>query len=226
MALYDIAFRREVTFLAVCIIIGAGERLGPAPRPEDGDLLIAADGGYLWCLELGLRPHLLIGDFDSLNGDLPPDIETVRLAVDKDDTDMSAAIEAGWQQGFRRFHLHGGTGGRLDHTLGNLQLIAGLAQRGGVGLLFDRDCAATAISDGGSVRFPAGSAGTVSVFACAGTATGVWEEGLHFPLADATLESGFPLGVSNRLTGERARISVGAGTLLILYPHGVTPCFE
>ena len=212
--------------MTVCIILGAGERLGPHPAPRAGDTLIAADGGFRWCQELGLTPHLLIGDFDSLEDALPQGIETVRLPVDKDDTDMSAALEAGWRRGCRHFHLYGGTGGRLDHTLANLQLLAGLARRGGIGQLFDRDCVATAIADGGSISFPEGCTGTVSVFAAGGTATGVWEEGLRFPLQDATLESTFPLGVSNCLEGAKARISVASGTLVILYPHGVEPRFE
>ena len=69
----------------------------------------------------------------------------------------------------------------------------------------------------GTLHFPAGSAGTVSVFCMGPDARGVELEGLHYPLKDGTLTAGFPLGVSNHFTGGEAVISVKDGSLLVLW---------
>ena len=49
-----------------CIIFGAGSYYGLFCRPEPGDYIIAADGGWEYCKQEGIVPDLLLGDFDSL----------------------------------------------------------------------------------------------------------------------------------------------------------------
>lgn len=91
-----------------CYIIGAGERINILPAPEQGDLLIAADGGYAWLKEKGLEPDLVVGDFDSMAE--PAGVaHLVRLPKEKDDTDTMAAVRLGQERGYRRFHIFGGT---------------------------------------------------------------------------------------------------------------------
>ena len=120
-----------------CFIIGAGPFYGLPVVPGRGDFIIAADGGYRHCQEAGLTPNLLLGDFDSLDT-LPPSVEVLRYPVDKDDTDSMLALKLGLDRGFTTFHIYGGTGGRMDHTLANLQGLAYLAQRGAKGYLYDQ----------------------------------------------------------------------------------------
>lgn len=133
---------------------------------------------------------------------------------------MIAALREGWRRGFRIFHIYGGTGGRIDHTLANIQCIANLARCGGRGYLFDRDVVITAIYNG-SIAFPALSKGTVSVFCHSETATGVFERGLKYPLANATLRNTHPLGISNEFKGLPSSISVQSGTLVSIYPKNI-----
>ena len=83
-----------------CYIFGAGSFYGLRSRPEAGDLVIAADGGYAYCRASGVVPDLVIGDFDSL-GEVPAGENVVRLPVEKDDTDTLAAIRLGLDRGFR-----------------------------------------------------------------------------------------------------------------------------
>ena len=111
-----------------CCIFGAGD-YGAMPRPElDGRcFLIAADGGYGQLKQWGMSPHLAVGDFDSL-GRVPEDVEVVRHPVRKDDTDMMLAVQEGLARGCGRFLIYGGLGGRLDHTLANLHILAFLAR--------------------------------------------------------------------------------------------------
>lgn len=203
-----------------CYILGAGERFDPPQMPDTGDFIIAADGGYAYAMALGLTPSLVVGDFDSLPEPPSSGVDTIVLPQEKDDTDMVAALWEGWQRGFRRFAIYGGTGGRLDHTLANIQCLADIACRGGRGFLFDQDTVITAIHDSG-IAFPANAAGTVSVFSFTETATGVFETGLKYPLTDATLRNTYPIGVSNAFTGIPASISVGSGTLVIIYPKNI-----
>jgi thiamine pyrophosphokinase len=206
----------------VCYIFGAGELHGPLPRPAAGDYVIAADGGYSHLLRAGLSADLVVGDFDSLASP-PLDVETVVLPREKDETDTLASANEGLARGYRLFRIYGGTGGRLDHTLANIQCLAYLAARGARGFLYDRDVVLTALTGGSGLSFPESAAGIVSVFAHSDTAEGVFERGLKYGLSDAVLTSGFPLGVSNEFTGVAAEIGVRRGTLVVVYPRGVEP---
>lgn len=205
----------------ICCIVGAmepGEIVLPA-----GALVIAADGGLVHLERRGAAPDLIVGDFDSL-GRVPAGANVLRHPVEKDDTDMLLAIREGLARGCGRFLLYGGLGGRPDHAYANLQALVFLARRGGQGWLLGDGCAATAIRNG-RLDFPPGRRGTVSVFCPDGEAKGVDLTGLLYPLRDAVLTSSFPLGVSNRFTGEAASVSVREGTLLVMWDQaaGVLP---
>ena len=122
--------------METCFIFGAGQDVELVRRPEPGDYVIAADGGYLACKRRGIVPDLLLGDFDSMEepADFP---KVLRLPVEKDDTDTFLAAKYALERGCRAFHIYGGTGGRLDHTLANLQLLVWLSRRGARGYLYD-----------------------------------------------------------------------------------------
>ena len=57
-------------------------------------------------------------------------------------------------------------------------------------------------------------------------AEGVSIEGLYYPLQNAVLTSGFPLGVSNQFTGVSARVSVRKGTLLAMWQEAPASLLE
>lgn len=202
--------------MGVCLIVGAGAVAADLHLPlGQDDLLIAADGGWLTVERMGLTPHLVIGDFDSL-GRRPDHPNTVVLPTVKDETDMHAAIKLGLERGYTRFALYGGTGGRLAHTLANLQLLNGLAEQGCRGFLVGDGTVATAICKD-KLDFPAHMTGYLSVFCGGGEAKGVTLSGLKYELEEAQLTSAFPLGVSNEFVGVPARVCVEEGTLLVLW---------
>ncbi len=199
----------------VCFVIGAGE-VDPHLQLDlkDGDLLIAADAGWQTAEKLGLRPHLVIGDFDTLPA--PDHPYTIVLPCEKDVTDMRAAVDLGLERGYTRFALYGGTGGRLAHTLANLQLLDYLSQKSCRGFLIGDGTVSTAITND-ALDFPAGMCGYLSVFCNSGTARGVTLSGLKYTLTDDTLTGSDPLGVSNEFVGFPARVSVTDGTLFVLW---------
>ncbi len=206
-----------------CYIFGAGECIVQV-SPTDADFVIAADGGLRHVEKIGMRPDLVIGDFDSL-GYVPQCDNLVRLPIEKDMTDLAAAVDIGRARGYRRFVLLGGTGGRPDHTYANYQLLYDLAAHGEEGYLVGADFSATVIKSGTSLTFDQEFCGTLSVFAVGGKATGVTERGTKYTLEGATLTPENPLGVSNAFIGQKASVSVNEGALLVMWEGQGLPAF-
>ena len=199
----------------ICHIVGAGEFTPRGLCVQPGDLLIAADGGYAYLSQMGLFAHLLVGDFDSL-GHVPAGVETIRHPVEKDDTDMGLAIREGMARGYKKFRLYGGSGGRIDHFLANLQLLAAASSQGAQAVLVCPDYDVHAVTDG-ALAFPPAEKGTLfSVFCHGDAAEGVSLSGLQYSLNEACLSAFHPLGVSNAYTGQAVEVRVRRGTLIVL----------
>ena len=201
----------------VCFIVGAGDYYGLDFLPDPGDYVIGADGGLTYLERSGLTANLVIGDFDSLK-QRPEHPHVITLNKEKDDTDTFAAVREGISLGYRVFHLYCCTGGRLDHTIANIQLLAYLAENSMKGFLFDKDSITTAVTDG-SIRFNPCSGGYISVFSYSEKSSGVCVKGLKYTLDDADLSNIFPLGVSNEFIGGESVLSVRKGTIIVVFPR-------
>ena len=183
------------------------------PIPEDA-YIIAADGGLRHTERMGLTPHAILGDFDSL-GYIPAGSQV--FPVEKDDTDAMLAVRHGLERGYGECFLYGALDGkRLDHTVANFQTLQFLADRGGRGWLIGKDYIVTVLKEG-SVHFAKEAEGILSVFCMGADAAGVTLRGLQYPLEAGTLTAGFPLGVSNHFIGEEATVTVREGSLLLLW---------
>ena len=200
--------------METCYIFGAAEGLPIGFSKKEGDLVIAADGGFSFLQKSNIQFDILLGDFDSL-GYIPRDSRV--FPVEKDDTDAMLAVRRGLDLGYREFILYGSLDGpRLDHTVANFQTLQFLCDHGAFGCLAGNDTLVTVVKNG-TLRFPAGCEGTVSVFCMGADAEGVTLKGLYYPLEQGKLTAGFPLGVSNHFTGDPAEISVEQGSLLVLW---------
>lgn len=205
-----------------CYIFGAGEKTSCTIDLESKDLVIAADGGYDYLVDLGLRADVVLGDFDSVTS---PELwedsicEKYTYPPEKDDTDMMLAIKLGLSRGYLDFAIYGGLGGRLDHTIANIQALTYLAKEGAAGILYGESYALTVISNG-SFTIPKDATGTVSVFSLSDRSENVTIKGLQYEIDGAVLTNSFPLGVSNETTGKKGVIHVTFGTLLILWHPG------
>ena len=200
--------------MATCVIFCAAEFDALAAPLNKEDYILAADGGLAHLQKLGLKPDGIIGDFDSL-GFVPTGAEV--FPVEKDDTDAMLAARKGLELGFRDFLFYGSMDGpRLDHTIANFQTLQFLADHGATGYLVGKDYIVTVIHEE-TIRFDAGATGILSLFCLGPDAEGVTIRGLHYPLENGRLTSGFPLGVSNHFTGQPASITVEKGSLLAMW---------
>lgn len=201
--------------MSICYIVGAGECKKLDFTKKDGDIVIAADGGYKYLQRAGIKPDIVIGDFDSL-GKAPEGEKIIRLKPEKDVTDTYAAVSEGIKCGYSRFNIYGASGGRIEHTLANIQLIASLAEKNMQASIFDGSTVITAIT-AKTLRFDSAYNGYISIFAHSDKCTGVCLRGLKYPLENAELSNLFPLGVSNEFLGVESEIVIGNGTAIIVY---------
>lgn len=206
---------------AVIIAGGKGE-LGEAERKlaEEADLLICADGGARKALRQGLRPHVVIGDMDSLEETTLSYLREMGVPLlmhpaAKDETDLELALHHALERGAKRITILGAFGGRVDHTLANVLLLAlpELASvqvrilEGSQELFLIRDEA-----------FIEGEPGDIfSLLPLMGDAEGVTIEGAEYPLRGGRLPFAHSLGVSNVLRERRARVQVRWGLLLAIH---------
>ena len=198
---------------SVCHVVGASEFFEEAFVVGDTDIVIAADGGLRHLLQRNIRVDVVLGDFDSL-GYTPEN--AIVLPTEKDDTDVLFAVKLGMERGFQTFFLHGCLGGRMDHSFANMQILKYISESGGRGYLFGENCTMTAVTDG-VLDFGADAMGTISVFSADDKSTGVDLVGLKYPLDNYTMRNSFPIGVSNEFTGKVSKVSVGRGTLFVMW---------
>ncbi len=176
------------------------------------DLVIAADAGYRHAMELGVEPDLLLGDYDSAPPPGSVSGKTVRLPAEKDDTDTFYAAREAVKAGCGEVVILGGLGGRLDHTMANLNTLVYLAQHGIRGVLAGERNEVTVLPQG--VHMLSRREGWyLSLFPVGWQAQGITLEGLKYPLRDAELTCAWPVGVSNEFAADTARITVGQGML-------------
>lgn len=197
----------------ICYIVGAGDFYGTL-APRECDFVIAADGGYEHLRERRVKCDLLVGDMDSLDT-LPCDIPTLRVPVEKDETDTYLCYLEGVRRGYNEFVIYGGVGGREDHTFANYSLLIGAILQGNKIKLVGKDFDIFAINNEKiALRTESGKA--LSIFAYPSDAKGVSIEGCKYCASDITLSPTFPLGVSNSTAADTFTIEVKCGTLLIM----------
>lgn len=186
------------------------------PYLEQGHWTVfCADGGYANACAAGLTPDFLIGDWDS--GDRPDlDVPCVTLPVEKDMTDLQAAMDQALSMGISRLLLCGCTGGRLDHTASNLLLLEWLADRGGEGMIVDEDNEVRLLSPGTFQVWDRPHYHYISLVPLDRRVSGVTLMGMKYPLQQAELLRGDTLSISNEPRQEEMEITIAAGRALLI----------
>ena len=190
-------------------------------RPAAAGLLIAADSGAQVLFDVGLRPHVVVGDMDSV----PPEtlvalrqagVEVVLLRPDKDETDLEVALQLAVERGAGAITVFGALGGpRLDHLLASVLLLTAPYLRGhDVRLVDGRHEMFLARQD---VVVEGGPGELVTLLPLTAVVLDVWTEGLRYRLRGEPLRQAAARGVSNELEGVAARVRHGAGELLVIH---------
>ena len=211
------------------VVVAGGSR--PSARAlaslPDGALVIGADRGAEFALAAGLAVEVAVGDFDSISAAGLERLERSgarieRHPAEKEATDLELALAEALSLGARRILVIGAAGGRLDHLLGELSLLASdaLAE---VEVEVDAVLGRATVNVVRGERVLAGRVGElVSLLPLHGPASGVTTEGLVYPLRGETLVPGSSRGVSNVFAAEEARVSLERGVLLAVRPGRVS----
>ena len=209
------------------VVVAGGHPLGGSvpgsavPSLPDGAMVIAADGGVDRALALGLHVDLAIGDFDSVSDAGLAAAETAGARIErhpatKDATDLELALDAAVALHPARVVVVGSDGGRLDHLLGSVLL---LADERYAAIEIDACLGDAHVHVIRGTRALLGTPGDLlTLLPVHGAAQGVTTEGLEYPLRDETLPPGTSRGVSNVFAASEARITVDRGCLLAIRP--------
>lgn len=183
------------------------------------DGVVCADGGGNHAFRMGIKPLCVIGDLDSIEpealrhfGEL--EVPVKRFPCEKDETDLQLALDEALELGAAEVVLLAATGRRLDHTLGNISVLAELLLKGIPGLIIDeyneiRVCQKEAVIHGEIGE-------EVSLLPLTTTVTGVSSANLKYGLKDGEFSLGNPYGISNMLTSTCARVTFDQGLLLVI----------
>ncbi len=182
-----------------------------AARIDKTAATVCADSGYAYIEKLGLRADVVVGDFDSFDREQVQEENVLTFPVRKDYTDSEIALMHAIALGYTDITLLGALGGRLDHALGNLHLLAYAHQRGVRATILDGNTQVWYEKEGRSVAGKVGDILSVIPLTPSGTYTTV---GLEYPLADEPL----PLtGISNIFTGDVAEIRAKNAEFILVH---------
>ena len=207
-----------------CILIGAGDLTVSEIPIEENDLCIAVDGGYEYCKLLEIIPDYILGDFDSIGEKEAESVaqiakaeqdKVIILPVEKDDTDMLAAIKLGLSEGYQSFRIYGGMGGRIEHTIANIQCLLYLKEHNAVGYLMD-GTGMILVAKEEEISFQDSLEGYMSLFSMGDKAV-VSIENMKYLLKEQEVTNSFPLGISNEfILGEKGKVTVHKGAVMMI----------
>lgn len=203
------------------LIITGGECSPDVILPEH-ELCIAADSGFDTAMRLGVFPHIIIGDFDSV-AELPTEYadpvsgrksEIIKHPAQKNETDTMLAASFAVDRGATELYIVGGLGGRADHTMSNVFLLEKLKEGGIPAVLTDGNSELRVIVGGEKSHLPYGEYKYFSTLALDTAEISV--AGCAYPLDHSTLTRAEAYAVSNEPLDCGATVTCHEGTLLLV----------
>jgi len=189
-----------------------------AALAASAETLLAADGGANHLARLGLRPTAVVGDLDSVSPETRAWLgeECMIHRPDQDRTDLEKALEYAFDEvGIRNLTVLAALGGRTDHDLGNLGLLARLAM--GERLIFEAaDQTVLAVSGEASLAAIPGEAWSFWTF---DPVLRVSVDGVRWPLENASIDAGTRPSISNEAVEDHVTISTTGGSVIVMRHH-------
>lgn len=186
------------------------------------DYIIAADKGMEFCYQQNLLPDCIVGDFDSASPEVlayfhkQPQIIWKQYRPEKDETDTELAISTAFEHRATQLHILGATGTRLDHIIGNIQLLHKALIRDIPAYIADPNNRVS-LSDGRREIPKDKQYGSyVSILPLTTTVENITLTGFKYPLNRATLYSSNTLGVSNEIAADTGIIEFEEGIAIIV----------
>ena len=182
------------------------------------DLIICADGGAKHLRKMGILPHVIIGDLDSISLQDKSffennNIKIIKHPVDKDSTDTELAVDYAIEQKAHGVTLIGATGSRLDHTLANIFLLKKITEKKIKCRIIDDNNEIFLVTDKITLKK---TNSFLSLIPLTEKTKGVTTTGLMYELNNAEIKFGTSLGISNQIINEKASISLKKGILCVI----------
>ena len=185
----------------------------------DNLFVVCADGGAALARLWGWQPSVIVGDQDSLDPETQAywqrqNIPVQQFPTAKDQTDLDLAVEHALKAGATSLTLVGAWGNRIDHSLGNVELLYRLALKGIPNELLTKEHRLSAFCGEFRGRVRVGC--FVSLLALSPVVQKVTTSGLLYPLQRATLKKGSTRTISNVATVTDFSVEIGEGVLLVV----------
>ncbi|OCA85489.1 thiamine pyrophosphokinase [Bacillus sp. FJAT-27225] len=184
---------------------------------------VGVDRGTVELLKRGIKPIAAFGDFDSVSIEELAGVKAeipnlAKYKPEKDETDMELALIWALEQEPDCIRLFGASGGRIDHSLANIQLVekyAVLAPQSAIYILDNRN--AVWIKGPGTYQVHKDSTKKyISFLPSTETVKGLTLKGFKYPLVDQYVEKGSTLCISNELLEDSGTFSFSEGILIII----------
>lgn len=202
-----------------CVIISSSPKIEIpflAENVRSDDFIICADGGYKHAEKANLIPNIIIGDFDSAEMPQKSNAEILSLPTKKDDTDTFRCVKEALKLNFDEIVIFGGTGGRMDHTYANISVLRYICSHNAKGTLVDESNLLTIISDEEMIiKNKVGERFSIFPFGCESCV--VTLSGFEYSLDKGMLLAEEPIGISNVIIEESAKVKVYEGSALIIF---------
>jgi thiamine pyrophosphokinase len=189
---------------------------------KDVDMVICADGGANHAYRMKLKPHLIVGDFDSIKEEILEFYENEGVRIEKfppmkDETDTQLAMLKAIELGAKEITFIGVIGERLDHSYANLSLLLYLLNRNIKGKIVNEMNEIYLINKFIEVEGKKGE--LLSLLPYSKEVKGIYTKGLFYGLSGQSMDLEMPYGISNVFTDNKATIEIEEGLLLVIKPR-------
>ncbi|CEN76660.1 thiamine pyrophosphokinase (TPK) (Thiamine diphospho kinase) [[Clostridium] sordellii] len=184
------------------------------------EYIICADGGAKHLYELDIIPHYILGDLDSLEEHIiefykRKKVEFKKFPSRKNETDTQLCVHLANELGVEELHLLGALGGRVDHTLANINLMYYIKELG-IKPIIKSENEDIYIIENENITICGQKGNTVSIIPLKGDLKGITLKNLEYPLNDANIKFGDPIGLSNVMTEDSFNVNLDKGSILII----------